>query len=105
MEFSCTYVCRFFNRLYAEYQQLCHVKMLQLEASNPNCDDTMVKQVTYVFVIHIRMYVCTYMCVHVCVHMCVCACVCTCVFVRVCVSLVDTSQKLHIMFFVFIYIR
>ena len=38
--------CRFFNRLYTEYQQLCHVKELQLEASNQNRDDIMHKQVS-----------------------------------------------------------
>lgn len=36
---------RFFNRLYAEYQQLVEVKRLKLQAANPDYDDAMLQQV------------------------------------------------------------
>ena len=36
---------RFFNRLYSEYQQLLEVKRLQLEASNPEYDASLLEQV------------------------------------------------------------
>lgn len=41
------YICcvRFFNRLYSEYQKLFEVKKLQLEADNPEYEDTLLEQV------------------------------------------------------------
>ena len=71
---------RFFNRLYAEYQQLCHVKKLQIEASNSHFDDAMLKQVTCACVsVSVSVSVC--LSIHIRTHMHVFACMVMCTYV------------------------